>query len=218
MRNMLLDGLPSAVDVLGQSVPIATDYRVGILLERLLFNRHKTDIEKLEEALRMYYPGHVFRAEELEPAVDAMMDFYRCGRHPKKKDDQQAGTPGDDSEKSFDYDYDAGYIYASFVQAYGIDLATQKLHWWQFRALFESLPEDTKIMKVIGYRRAKVPDKASSDTRQEIERLKELYALPLDPDQEAAMTDLTEILCRGGNPYDLLSKGGQKDGTVRRDP
>ena len=59
------------------------------------------------------------------------------------------------------------------MQAYGLDLARHPLHWWQFRALFRSLPEETQLVKIIGYRTMKIPAKASKEQRQHYEHLKQ---------------------------------------------
>lgn len=63
-----------------------------------------------------------------------------------------------DTEKSepdgaapiFDFVQDAGYIYASFLSDYGLDLYEQQghLHWWAFIQLFRGLSEGAKIVQV----------------------------------------------------------------------
>ena len=59
----------------------------------------------------------------------------------------------------FDFAQDAPYIYAAFRQAYGIDLYREhgRLHWWAFLALFQALPEDTRMREIISIRARPIP-------------------------------------------------------------
>lgn len=87
------------------------------------------------------------------------------------------------SHRVLDFDLDGEYIYASFMQAYGIDLidAQGKLHWKKFFALFDGLPDDTKIKQVMRIRSADIP-KPNKYNQEEIRNLTELksyYALPV---------------------------------------
>lgn len=72
-----------------------------------------------------------------------------------------------------DYEEDGEYIYASFLQAYGIDLTECDLHWHKFLALFRSLPEDTMIVKIMGYRGYKKENK-----KNPYEEYKRIWMLP----------------------------------------
>ena len=47
---------------------------------------------------------------------------------------------------------DGDRIYAAFYAAYGIDLCTARLHWWQFLALLVSLPRDSAFMRTVALR------------------------------------------------------------------
>jgi len=77
----------------------------------------------------------------------------------------------------FDFREDAGRLYAAFVQAYGIDLTSVDLHWWQFVELFKSLPDDTMLKRVIEIRARPIDPNASAESRIEQVKLKERFAL-----------------------------------------
>ncbi|MER2008439.1 MAG: bacteriophage Gp15 family protein [Psychrobacillus sp.] len=86
----------------------------------------------------------------------------------------------EESEQLYDLQQDAEYIYASFMQDYGIDLIEQQgeLHWYKFRALLAGLSDNTKFKKVIEIRQMPLPTgKNSSKHRAEVEKLKRAYAL-----------------------------------------
>lgn len=86
-----------------------------------------------------------------------------------------------DKERLYSLKYDAEYIYASFMQAYGIDLIEQqgKLHWFKFQALLSGLPKDTKFCEVVSIRQWKKPNKGETESSQ-MRRLQEQYRLPDD--------------------------------------
>ena len=211
--DILLDGLPSTVDINGRPVRINTDYRAGIRFESIINDCRKDNRQKLEEALGLYFDMSGLYADDIEPAVDQLLWFYRCGKEAAACGDNDPDGARN-AERSFDFHHDAGYVYAAFIQAYGIDLIHENIHWWQFRALFDSLPDDVQLVRIIGYRIAEVPAKATAEERQRIEKLKRAYALPLDADQAQMQTDLEAILMNGGNPAALL-EGGAANG-IRR--
>jgi hypothetical protein len=84
---------------------------------------------------------------------------------------------GSGGESVFDFREDAGRLYAAFRQAYGIDLTTENLHWWQFVELFKSLPDDTMLKRVIEIRAKPIDPNASAEQRIEQVKLKERFAL-----------------------------------------
>jgi putative phage gp15 protein len=201
--NLILDGLPETVDIAGNKVEIETSFRTGIIFEEMLSDPELSDEDKLLTMLELYYPGIVFDETTIREAIEKIFWFYRCGSEPR----QTAG--GDEGgETVFSYEYDADYIYAGFMSAYRIDLAKETLHWWQFRALFRSLPEDTQMMKIIGYRSMKISPKLSKEQKEHYKRMKRMYALPGRYEQTKAESDLTEILMKGGNPSALLNVEG----------
>ena len=202
--NLILDGLPEVVEIAGTSVKIDTSFRTGIIFEEMLSDPELPDEEKLLTMLELYYPGIVFDETTIRGAIEKIFWFYRCGSEPR----QTAG--GDEGgETVFSYEYDADYIYAGFMSAYRIDLAKETLHWWQFRALFRSLPEDTQFMKIVGYRSVdkQTLSKMSKDQRQHITKMQKLFALPLSADRQQLESDLTQILMNGGNPSAITSGG-----------
>ena len=81
------------------------------------------------------------------------------------------------SEKVFDFTIDAGRIFASFMQAYNIDLTKENPHWWVFMELFKALPDDTIIRKIIDIRTKKIDSKMSAKEQAEIMRLKNRFSL-----------------------------------------
>ena len=80
---------------------------------------------------------------------------------------------------------DATFIIGDFLHYYGIDLLTAEMHWWRFRILFSALPEDSQMMKRIAYRGADLGQIQNESERKRIMKMKQLYALPFELDDEA---------------------------------
>lgn len=187
-NNILLDPLPHAVTVEGREIPIRADYRTGIRFEQLIWDRQISEKERVIRGLLLFFDRADLPAttEGVMAAYDAALWFYRLGEELPKKpekpvtgDEAPAQRPGKRPPKRLiDYGQDAQYIYAAYLDQYGIDLQEAKdLHWWKFRTLFAGLREDHMIMKIIGYRAA-VPSTIKNKTeRARIQRLQALYSI-----------------------------------------
>lgn len=200
--NLLIDGLPDSIEIEGRMIPIKTSFRTGILFEQMILDQSMDDLEKIETMLGLYIPGQSLNTEAaIMEAVEKINWFYRCGAPA-----ETIGSDGPGEVPPFNYEIDADYIYAAFRQAYNIDLAENELHWWQFRALFKSLPETTQFMKIIGFRTVRISNKFSKEQKQYYERMKRLYKLPESKNRQQLESDLATILMNGGNPAVLLDQ------------
>jgi len=86
----------------------------------------------------------------------------------------------DDEEDSFiDLEQDAEYIYASFMQAYNINLYKEhgSLHWYEFKSLLNGLPSNTIIQKIIQIRMWKPSKHESTEYKENMKKLQKIYAL-----------------------------------------
>ena len=62
--------------------------------------------------------------------------------------------------QSFSWSKDAGMIEAAFLQNYQIDLMKEqgKMHWTKFKALFDGLSDNTRLIKIIQIRQTTPSD------------------------------------------------------------
>ena len=185
--NLLLDPLPESVKIDGTEVEIDTDFRTSIRFALLMQNRRIDDRTKLELALYMFYGDAI--PLNTNAAVDAILWFYRCG-----KESESRGTAKGGAARAYDFEEDAGLIYAAFWQQYGIDLQTAQLHWWQFRALFSGLTKDTEIMTIAGYRTAEITSDMPKSEQTRYRKLKEMYALKDNRTEEEKERDFAANL------------------------
>lgn len=186
--NIILNGVPIDVNINGRSYLINSDFRVGIRFEQMACQLDDTELK--EKALRLYYP---IIPEDETQAVNALIWFYRCGNEPHIT----KSTGGTSSKPIFDYDFDAQYIYAAFLQQYSIDLTNVSLHWWKFRALFLSLSPDVTFSKIMSYRNANTAN-LKGEEKKRLEELKQIYKLPTPAKtQENILTIRQRLLTTG---------------------
>lgn len=156
---------------------------------------------KLESAkrLQLYYPEI---PHNVTMAVDKMIWFYRCG---KETESGGHGSGSGRAKQIYSFEHDDDYIYAAFLEQYGIDLQDiEELHWWKFRALFRGLSEDTEFVKIMGYRSVKITSEMSKEQREFYKKMQSIHALPITDAERKADELLTEALLNGGDITGLV--------------
>lgn len=83
------------------------------------------------------------------------------------------------NEKVIDFRLDAEFIYASFRQAYQINLLKEqnRLSWVEFKALLNALPDDTVMQRIIAIRQWEDDGEGSKKYRDNMRKLKAKYSL-----------------------------------------
>ena len=82
-------------------------------------------------------------------------------------------------QRAYDFDEDDALIYASFRMAYGVRLAeVEYLHWWEFSALLQSLPDTTPMGRVMYLRTVELDTIPDKEQRRRIAEQKEYWKLP----------------------------------------
>lgn len=134
-------------------------------------------VEEMSEVFNEVFEEHI----SLSTVEDNHVEYDLAG-NPMKT----TASNGKQEQAPYDIRYDGDYIYASFLQAYGIDLfdVQGKLHWKKFNALLSGLPEGTKFMEVIKIRKWKPQKGDSAEYKEEMRRLQKDYALPYEVIEE----------------------------------
>lgn len=199
MANIILDVLPETVDIDGAEYRINSDFRISILFELLMQDDEVGKRQKLIQGLQLYYPEI---PHNVTMAVDKMIWFYRCG---KETGSGGHGSGSGRAKQIYSFEYDDDYIYAAFLEQYGIDLQDiEELHWWKFRALFRGLSEDTEFVKIMGYRSVKTTSNMSKEQREFYKKMQSIHALPITDAERKADELLTEALLNGGDITGLV--------------
>lgn len=199
MANIILDILPETVNIDGIEYRINSDFRISILFELLMQDDELGKRQKLVRGLQLYYPEI---PHNVTVAVDKMIWFYRCG---KETGNGGHGSGSGRAKQIYSFEYDDDYIYAAFLEQYGIDLQDiEELHWWKFRALFRGLSEDTEFVKIMGYRSVKITSEMSKEQREFYKKMQSIHALPITDAERKADELLTEALLNGGDITGLV--------------
>ncbi len=134
-------------------------------------------VEEMSEVFNEVFEEHI----SLSTVEDNHVEYDLAG-NPMKT----TANNGKQEQAPYDIRFDGDYIYASFLQAYGIDLfdVQGKLHWKKFNALLSGLPEGTKFMEVIKIRKWKPQKGDSAEYKEEMRRLQKDYALPYEVIEE----------------------------------
>lgn len=165
--NLLYDALPESIQVDEKEYPICTDFRDWIKFVDLMEDGELNDNEKIEYALK-WFTREI--PKNLPAAFRGLFWFFSCG---------ESGEKGSPKRPVFSFRVDAPYILAAFRQSYGLDLqAIDYLHWWEFRSLFDGLPEDCELKKRIAYRGIKLSSIQNREERSRIRKIQQAIALP----------------------------------------
>lgn len=203
--NLLIDIVPTYVEIDHKKYKINTDFRTSILFELLIQDNSLDQKEKIIKALELYYP---VIPENIEEAIEKILWFYKCGKDFQYGDSSKAKSSSRTKrELEYSFEYDDEYIYAAFLDQYNIDLQDiDYLHWWKFRAMFKSLKEDNLIVKMMGYRSINLSEITDKEQRKQIKKMKELYKIPeiVDKESEEYRLSIEEALLNGGDISNLV--------------
>ena len=172
-KNLLLDRLPQYTN---SGLKLRTDFRESIKFELLMQDTKLDEQTKITQALKLYYLD-ISKIQNLKEAVEDILWFYSCGRKQQKVDENKSEEKN--NKQIYSYEFDDEYIYSAFMEQYKIDLNSIKyLHWWKFKALLNSLNENTQFVKIMGYRSIDLSKIKDKDMKANYKKLKKQYALP----------------------------------------
>lgn len=136
MIDLTRKSLPNTITVGGKDFSIYTDFRLWMRLEISLHHMRPDGLIDIKYLFKNEHPTYC--------SVTDLLQFLR----PPAKYPRSSGR----GVEVISFEDDGDYIYAAFLQQYGIDLVDIKeLHWHKFLALLSGL-KDTKMDEIMGYR------------------------------------------------------------------
>lgn len=162
--DLSFDNVLDVLDVM--SVKGLYEFQLAEMCLALLFGEDVIDIEDCFIVWNDVYDKF------LTPEKDEYIEYDLKGNPmPKKKE-----------KKLIDLEEDAEYIYASFVQAYNINLFEQqtKMHWFEFKSLLNGLPENTIMKQIMQIRRWEPSKGESEEYKKAMREMQEIYSLEND--------------------------------------
>lgn len=164
MIDLSIKGLPNSIEVAGKPFLLDTDFRSWLKVDKEI---RKKDFNLTDIAFVIHDITLLDLIENQQEFTTKLLEFYV---NPNSTPNI---TTSNSNDILVDYEEDGEYIYASFLQAYGIDLTECDLHWHKFLALFRSLPDSTIMRNIIGYRGYKKENK-----KNPYEEYKKIWTLP----------------------------------------
>lgn len=201
MFNIMLDKLPTEYE----GFPIDSDFQTGIQIMQALEDEELTEQEQIWIALSLLFlqedkDGNPLPFPDEQTAVEGLMWFLTNWNH-----DHNTKT---DKTRVTDYDIDQWRIYSAFRKHYGINLNTDKLHFWEFMGLLSTLPE-CAYTQVIDIRTKKL-SKLSKGEKEIYKKLKEVYAL------EQPAKDYTDAQKQSIDEYDRMMEEQKKNKEAKK--
>lgn len=177
--GLITDLWDTTVTYQGRGYRTRAAYDTVLAVQKLYRDEKLSDPDKVSQALRMLLcsPCRVSYLA-MEKRFGLLEEIFN---QQIKTDNGRQASSG--KPRVVDFELDGEYIYAAFLQDYGIDLIEQqgKLHWKKFLALFQGLSDDTRIKQIMQIRGMDLPkpNKHNQDQIQKILELKSYYALPV---------------------------------------
>ena len=190
MINLLLDNIDKVVkDRI--KIDFDTNFRIGIAFE-LMMQNHKYSIQaKTYQALKLFYP-EMNKIKDTKKAIDDIVWFYSCGRSEEKT--SQKNRKGK-NKQIYSYEFDNDLIYSAFKNQYNVNLEEiEYLHWWKFRAMFNGLKSDNRIVEIMGYRAMDLSKIKDKEMKKHYKQLQEEHKLPDMRSEEEKEEDFAEAL------------------------
>lgn len=174
----LYEKLPYYIRFDGKKYKLKPYFNNVLFVLEIFNDNFYTDVEKIDMSFRALVKNRLVFLSFNEKIL-LLKSILEMLFDDKKK--------SSDNRKSFDFVQDSKYIYAGFMQCYGIDLFhyRNKLHWWKFISLFQGLSKDTRIMQIIEIRTKPLPKptKYNGEEREMIMKQKMEFALELTQEE-----------------------------------
>lgn len=145
---------------LGREYRLDLSFNVVIEAFGVTDNQDLSDEEKVDKCFNLLVKDD-FAYDDLSIKAEVISSLFGyLGKRPYGYDDDSDEDNTIKPIPNIDFEQDAGAIYASFLDQYGIDLNQQlnRMHWDTFIALFDNLSGDTAINQIISYRQDDLTD------------------------------------------------------------
>ena len=195
-----IDGFKGSVDMSFDNI---------LRLFDLLADKELDNVAKLDIALEMLLSASFVCDYQLRSDIfqEILQEFIL-----KEKPVLKSGSSKEDKQY-YSLVEDADFIFASFMQDYGIDLFDYqgKMHWQKFKALLAGLREDTKFKKVIEIRMWEPTKDTGAEEKKAMQEMQRIYALGVSQELvefEAMDLEQKEAYARMKYEEKLREEGG----------
>lgn len=174
--SILTEQLPEAVLIDGVEYPINTDFRVAIKIIEAFESEELTGLEKNEIMLELLYGENNIPDNIIPEALEMALRFLDGDCDEAEKSPDEDDSPGE--SRLYSFTQDARYIFSGILQTHGIDITTQKMHWWKFIVLFMDLDKDCFFSQLLSIRSRLKKGTLTKEERQWYNENKKIVDLP----------------------------------------
>lgn len=195
-----IDGFKGSVDMSFDNI---------LRLFDLLADTSINNVAKLDTALEMLLSASFLCDYQLRSDI-----FQGILQEFILKEKPTVGSGGEkESKQYYSLIEDADFIFASFMQDYGIDLFDYqgRMHWKKFKALLAGLREDTKFKKVIEIRMWEPTKDTGAEEKINMQELQRTYALGVTQEMiefESLSEEEKEAFARKKYEEEMRKEGG----------
>ncbi len=171
MLHPLSDNLPNAAIINGKMYPVVTNFRSWVRFFEMLADEEYTTEERKRCAMAWYLARPPC---DTVAAYDALIRYASCSDLPHTGRETGKST----TAQLLSYTYDGTYIISDFLRFYHIDLTETEMHWYKFRMLLESLPDDSAVKTRVAYRNTNLAEIKDKNQRKRIRKIKDSLWIP----------------------------------------
>ena len=181
-----MNDYPQVIKIGDKTYNINTDFRVALSCDEIVRQNGKE--KQCETILALIYKLFGDKCLDdvlnevipIDKAITAVERYLWCGKTEEEL--------VNDKDPSMNFKQDVGYIKASFMSDYQIDLDGKKMHWWQFNDYLRGLTETSVLNRVRYVREESLAGKKGEELQKWIE-MKKAVALKEEKTEEQKRLD-----------------------------
>ncbi len=173
--NLLIDSLPTAIEIEGKIYNINTDYQTGLKIIMAFEDKTLTELEKQSILLNLLYRE---MPSNIGMALQKGIKYLNCG------DSGQTENQGIE-QRVYSFSHDGKYIFSAVDRVLNGRLSKGDfVHWWEFVMAFMDLPEDCMMSKIIYYRTQFAKGKLTKEEKKVYFDNRSIFELPVELSNE----------------------------------
>lgn len=186
--NILIHGLPTAIEIDGQEHEINADYQTGLQILTAFEDPELTTQERYAVMVALLYKT---QPANFQDAVRLGVLFLDGGQSPEGK------KIASDGNRYYSFTHDARWIYA------GVDRVLQGrlsrgafVHWWEFITAFMELPQECMMSRILYLRQQYAKGKLTREERTLWSEMRDVLELPIElsEEEQAAQDEFMRLL------------------------
>lgn len=158
---------PEYIEINNKQCKINTDFKVALACFEALEDEEINDIARMNAVISLLLGKEKnetiqvpqFNSKDLNKVIELLIKYLSCN-------DEKANTTN--NKKDMDFIQDKGYIYASFLSDYQINLEKTEMHWWKFCDLLKGLTDKCILSRIRDIRNTDLTEYKDTKTREKI--------------------------------------------------